>query len=302
MATTSFAELKGEPVSQWLSEPLELGDAETILTVDAEAVAAGIDRLELEPLIDPRPPGSPPLQTRKNQVDLDDGEWTALVRALEAIAADDATPPSWQDLVQIHIDAMANVGMSWGVHHMGMGMPGEGRNFLVWHRAYLTAMEERLRQVEPNVMIPYWNWVNDRQVPAALSDAPLLQRLGVTRYPRSESLPLARDVQALLQSGSGYLAFQEDLEGGPHNAVHRVVGGTTGGGQAGTMATSASPKDPIFWLHHAMVDNIWAHWDQSHGNSPSRPPNEDERLQPSPPITGSVAEHLSVFQLGFTYE
>lgn len=231
MATTKFAGLEGDPVPKWLSEPpIQLGEGETLLAVEAEALTAGIDPLEMGPLADPRAPGSPALRIRKNQVDLGANEWNAFVRALEAIAADDAASPSWQDLVQVHINAMADVGMNWGVHHMGMSMPGEGRNFLAWHRAYLTAMEERLREVEPDVTIPYWNWVNERQIPSALSGPSPLQQLGVTRYPSSESLPVAGEIQALLQAPPDYLRFQEDLEEGPHNAVHRfVAGGTIGG-------------------------------------------------------------------------
>ena len=37
-----------------------------------------------------------------------------------------------------------------------------------------------------------------------------------------------------------------------HNAAHNFVGGHMGRG--------FSPNDPIFWLHHANVDRIWANW------------------------------------------
>lgn len=37
-----------------------------------------------------------------------------------------------------------------------------------------------------------------------------------------------------------------------HNAGHRFIGGH--------MAGSFSPNDPVFWMHHANVDRIWAHW------------------------------------------
>jgi len=33
----------------------------------------------------------------------------------------------------------------------------------------------------------------------------------------------------------------------------------------GTMAASSSPNDPVFWLHHANVDRLWAVWQERHG-------------------------------------
>jgi tyrosinase len=40
-----------------------------------------------------------------------------------------------------------------------------------------------------------------------------------------------------------------------HNAGHRFIGGHMGG--------EFSPNDPIFWLHHANVDRLWATWQQN---------------------------------------
>ncbi len=30
------------------------------------------------------------------------------------------------------------------------------------------------------------------------------------------------------------------------------------------MATGVSPNDPVFWLHHAYVDKLWAQWQRRH--------------------------------------
>lgn len=37
-----------------------------------------------------------------------------------------------------------------------------------------------------------------------------------------------------------------------HNAGHRFIGGHMGGAN--------SPNDPVFWMHHANVDRVWANW------------------------------------------
>lgn len=34
------------------------------------------------------------------------------------------------------------------------------------------------------------------------------------------------------------------------------------------MARAASPNDPIFWLHHANVDRLWALWQEHHTQGP----------------------------------
>lgn len=52
---------------------------------------------------------------------------------------------------------------------------------------------------------------------------------------------------------------------GPHGVVHGWVGGVLDDGpiplRGGTMSVnSASPNDPVFFLHHANVDRIWALW------------------------------------------
>ncbi|MFI2781013.1 tyrosinase family protein [Streptomyces sp. ALB3] len=44
-----------------------------------------------------------------------------------------------------------------------------------------------------------------------------------------------------------------------HNRVHRWVGGS--------MAGAASPDDPVFWLHHAFIDLLWARWQKAHPRS-----------------------------------
>ena len=51
------------------------------------------------------------------------------------------------------------------------------------------------------------------------------------------------------------------LEATPHNTVHNTI--------AGDMATMLSPRDPIFFLHHANIDQIWASWNRQGGVNPT---------------------------------
>lgn len=53
-----------------------------------------------------------------------------------------------------------------------------------------------------------------------------------------------------------------------HNAVHLWVAGfvDSSAGALGTMSFNTSPNDPIFFLHHANVDRIWAMWERRNGS------------------------------------
>lgn len=66
----------------------------------------------------------------------------------------------------------------------------------------------------------------------------------------------------------GHTGLLNVLSGEPfgdqiHGRVHLWIGGN--------MSASSSPNDPLFWLHHANLDRIWAEWQDRHGifNFPS---------------------------------
>ncbi|KAK0618887.1 hypothetical protein B0T14DRAFT_429806 [Immersiella caudata] len=52
-----------------------------------------------------------------------------------------------------------------------------------------------------------------------------------------------------------YLEFRIQLESRPHAVVHFAIGGSRG-----DMGPFTSPNDPMFFLHHTMVDKIWWQW------------------------------------------
>jgi tyrosinase len=74
-----------------------------------------------------------------------------------------------------------------------------------------------------------------------------------------------RDPKAA-QCDSGWID-QSQVSGSPHvmhNVVHIYTGGVwESGGKTseGTMAYNTSPNDPVFFVHHANVDRIWAAWE-----------------------------------------
>lgn len=153
------------------------------------------------------------------------------------------------------------------------GAPG----FFTWHRAYLMAFENALRVVGCQVTLPYWNWSSGPTtgVPAACRNATYVNRSGATVANPLYSGPRAGggqtnrradidttafdDLATSAQAAMGEVdfgSFQSQISG-VHGSVHIRTGGDMGG-----VPTAA--YDPIFFLHHANVDRLWADWQTAH--------------------------------------
>lgn len=187
--------------------------------------------------------------------------------------------------------------------------------FLPWHRAYLYFFELYLRDIQPNVTLPWWDWTADRHIPAAYKDRdvagqpnPLFSAkvdpravqqgagsgLGdVTRREPgadgSPPLPTAREIQELLNLGD-FLDFTHQLEN-YHNNVHVWVGGDMG-------QIPFAAFDPIFYAHHAMIDRIWRLWQLRHSRVGVPHNLLNEAL---PPFSMTVRETLDSNSLGYDY-
>jgi tyrosinase len=228
----------------------------------------------------------PLYRVRKNPRSLSMVEWQRFIHAIEALAESGMPNPTYSEFVQIHIDAMdTSAGMMWGAH---------AANFLAWHREYLAKLEASLITINPLVTLPYWDWVTDRSaIPAPLTNAADVSEWGITRGStfNGNSLATVADLNSLLAL-TDFITFQTTLQLAPfHNRLHVLVGGT--------MTTSASPADPLFWLHHAFIDKTWSDWQALHPGV--NPPNESTVLQPAPIMTRTVAQVLDTRALGYVY-
>ena len=152
--------------------------------------------------------------------------------------------------------------------------------FFTWHRAYLKAVEDALRTVRCEVVLPYWDWSSGPStgVPVACRDATYVNRSGVTvpnplyaGPARSGGMTARRpdinttaydDLAAQAQAAmtiTDFGSFQDQM-----NNVHGAVHVRTGG-DMGSVPTAAF--DPIFYLHHANIDRLWAVWQAAHPGS-----------------------------------
>jgi polyphenol oxidase len=133
--------------------------------------------------------------------------------------------------------------------------------FLVWHRAYLYFNEQILQAAAgtTSLTLPYWNWTVNLALPAQYygTGNPLndpTRRLGPTGRLDPAETAIARLLSLTdFPSFGGTATAAGGLEVGPHNYVHRTVGGNMG-------AFATAGLDPIFWAHHCNVDRVWYTW------------------------------------------
>lgn len=170
-------------------------------------------------------------------------QYGSLLTAIRRMQANtnQADPNSWSYWTNIHINRCPH-----GIAY-----------FLSWHRGYLYYFERQLRLVsgDSRLVLPYWDYYSYATLPAEFTNASSTNPLYVARLNTNvrQALTLAPFSSALVNFQRGLNnAFEPVLESAPHNPVHDIIGNV--------MATMRSPTDPIFWLHHANVDRLWAAW------------------------------------------
>ncbi|KAL6728352.1 hypothetical protein Aduo_010132 [Ancylostoma duodenale] len=167
-----------------------------------------------------------------------------------------------------------------------------GPAFLPWHREFTKRLEIALRQIDPTIGLPYWDYTLDQVLPdstmSVLWSDELMGRpdsdgqvrrgafknwtiLDGSRYFRRnigargqlmtqseiERVVTAPDISLLLSftapqrhcAKAGDWSALEYIHGGPHVYT---------GGDMGVIPTAT--HDPIFFLHHGMIDFIWEEW------------------------------------------
>ena len=185
-------------------------------------------------------------------------------------------------------------------------MAHSGPVFGPWHRLMLLVFEFDMRRVlgDDDFRLPYWDWGAEddptnsplwhalvmggsgdpvgngpfagAEWPVRLTqdgnaDRMIRVDLGLRRNvgARADTLAENGDISQVVGNTSTYATFpwsdspnnsgfRIQLEIPMHNMVHQLVGGD--------MMASTSPNDPVFFLHHANIDRIWAAWQAEHGH------------------------------------
>jgi tyrosinase len=222
--------------------------------------------------------------------------------------------------------------------------------FLPWHRRFIWDFEKELQRVSqnPDLGLPYWNWPSGGENASMWEDdflggdgdpetqvvdsgpfrsgewtivnasgvqvGPLRRAFG--RESWAQSLPTQQEIDAVMgvapydvppwNTGSDP-SFRNQNEGwvGPnlHNRGHGWVGGS--------MLPMTSPNDPVFFMHHCMVDKLWYEWQLRFPNQGYLPVNGGPFGQnlndpmdstPSAPIGPRPIDVLDSAVLGIAYD
>lgn len=173
--------------------------------------------------------------------------------------------------------------------------------FLPWHRAYLIDFEDNLRQFVPGVTIPYWDWVNDREIPKAFLGDESNPLFNARRYPGTEPdsyIPTKEEWNDTQEARTWEIYGGAEFRNGKnervtHNPMHVWTGGTDGD----MTYPPTAAYDPIFWSFHCSVDWQWDLWQKL--NTGVGPTTQlDYVLQPFNTMVNQV---LTVEQLDYEY-
>ncbi len=159
-------------------------------------------------------------------------------------------------------------------------------NFLPWHRMYVLFFEAIVRQVSgrPDFALPYWNYTSDDPAlrgvvplefrlpddpvfaPLYRPDRKLLANSGAPIHEEQPgdamdiSVPMAKTAYS---SSGGVQGFCRAIDSGIHGSIHTLVGTRDNMGRVPYAA-----RDPLFWVHHANIDRLWASWNLNGGVNP----------------------------------
>jgi Common central domain of tyrosinase len=134
---------------------------------------------------------------------------------------------------------------------------------LPWHRVFIHRYEAALKKINPDVILPYWDWTIGHETPL---DNSIMQAFGrqvdagtnclssgvaagwndhlgncLRRISTSSPFWSARSVVDIVERNRDYRNFQDALEFGPHPVVHMTVGGQGGQFSSSLSANGNSP-------------------------------------------------------------
>jgi len=215
-----------------------------------------------------------------------------------------------------------------GLHGLPLPFYGEQTYgqpmFLPWNRAYLYHFELALRATGHEAMLPWWDWITIRRIPAPYQgisgrNNPLhsveINKLALEQGRDGESreghvggvglahiahtvrehgrsgtrLPTASEIEGVT-AYADFTSFTSKLEDYNGN-VHVWVGGHMGD-------TRFATYDPLFWAHRCMIDRLWRVWQLRHPQASFPMHLADQVMEP---FNLTAKDVLDPTALGYDY-
>ena len=142
--------------------------------------------------------------------------------------------------------------------------------FFYFHRMMLWELENALQHVNPRLTIPYWDWtVNTSPDDSLFSNFLSLDRIpagwGVWREIASDGqLPLASDIHNVMAT-TNFCNDDNPANSFQHQSLQYLTFYPEW--WLGGMSFTLDPKEPLFYLSHAMLDKLWQSWENTNGSS-----------------------------------
>lgn len=266
-------------------------------------------------------PPTPRTRRSLNGMSLDDPDLSAYRDFVGImLAKDQAKPLSWLGFANQH-------GSKSGGYRF---CPHGDWYFLPWHRAYVLMYEQAVQVLtgKQDFAMPYWNWTEMRTLPTAFTDPQYNGKPNPLYVPNRKKLNLPdsivgqKEVMDKIFAETQFEMFgtsknkkqknldpkwvvlgggsQGILESTPHNLVHNDIGVF--------MPTPASPRDPIFFMHHCNIDRIWNDWNSLGNTNSTDPlwlnmPFTNNYLKPDgTPYSATVKDLQDIGALGYRYD
>lgn len=197
-------------------------------------------------------------------------------------------------------------------------------NFLPWHRLLIFYFEQIIREVSghPEFTLPYWNYTS--QDPEKRGVVPLEFRLPddpvfASLYrpnrtalanggepihkdqagdPMDVTVPMSTTNYSTVGSVQG---FCRSVDSGIHGRIHVLTGTSTNMG-----SVPWAGRDPLFFVHHANIDRLWASWNRNGGKNPY---GAEWAAQPfvfanaqGQRVVRRLGSAFSILDMGYTYD
>jgi len=198
-------------------------------------------------------------------------------------------------------------------------------NFLPWHRLYIYYFERIVRQVSghPEFTLPYWNYTSSDPAQRGvlpeqfrMPDDPLYGSLYVAtrgslansgepiqKYQTGDQMDIT---DAMLKTSYSTVdsvqGFCRAIDSGIHGRIHVLTGTSKDMG-----AVPYAGQDPLFFVHHANIDRMWASWNKNGGRNPPTTETWTQRSFVFADVNGArisrkLSTGFSILSLGYDYD